>query len=137
MTRSMHQAMRVHRTGRGLAWGIRYALGATDSLPNGVLPFAYRSAVQAGGDAAAMSVPVVGAYPNPAKDRMMITYPADLEGATLQVLDATGRSVYTERVGSGTAFTELDVRGWNEGLYLARVLQLGAVIGETKCAIVR
>ncbi len=123
--------------GRAAAWGIRYALGATDSLPNGVLPFAYRSAVQAGGDTAAMSVPVVGAYPNPAKDRMMITYPADLEGATLEVLDATGRSVYTERVGSGTAFTELDVRGWNEGLYLARVLQLGAVIGETKCAIVR
>ena len=124
-------------TGRGLAWGIRYALGVTDTLPNGSLPFAYRSAIFGRKDEAKAEHPVVGAYPNPAKDRLMITYPLGDDQGTLEVFDATGRRVFRQRLSGSMPFAELDVRGWNEGLYLLRVLYGAEVMGETKCAIVR
>ena len=79
----------------------------------------------------------MNAYPNPARDRMMITYPADLMNATLEVLDAQGRSVRLTSLSAHTGFVELDVHAWADGLYLARVLANGDVIGETKCTIAR
>lgn len=124
--------------GRGAAWGIRFALGATDSLPNGKLPFGYRSAVANHESTVALTNrPMVGAYPNPAQDRLLITYPADEAGGTLELLDALGRTVFTQRLNGANPFMEIDVRSWTEGLYLARVLNAGTVVGETKCAIAR
>ena len=123
--------------GRGAAWGILYALGATDSLPTGVLPMEYRSAQVDEADADPAGRPVVGAYPNPAKDRLMITWPAEADGGTLEVTDARGRLVLAQSLAGHTAFVELDVRPWADGLYLARVLRNGQVVGETKCAIAR
>ncbi|HNA33414.1 MAG TPA: T9SS type A sorting domain-containing protein, partial [Flavobacteriales bacterium] len=125
------------KLGRGAAWGILYALGATDSLPTGLLPVEYRSARANETDASTAERPVVGAYPNPAKDRLMITWPAEVDAGTLEVTDARGRSVLSQALGSRTGFVELDVRGWADGLYLARVLRDGQVVGETKCAIAR
>ncbi|MFN8408231.1 MAG: T9SS type A sorting domain-containing protein [Flavobacteriales bacterium] len=125
------------KLGRGAAWGILYALGATDSLPTGLLPVEYRSARANETDASTAERPVVGAYPNPAKDRLMITWPAEVDAGTLEVIDARGRSVLSQALGSRTGFVELDVRGWADGLYLARVLRDGQVVGETKCAIAR
>jgi hypothetical protein len=125
------------KLGRGAAWGILYALGATDSLPTGLLPVEYRSARANETDASTAERPVVGAYPNPAKDRLMITWPAEVDAGTLEVIDARGRSVLSQALGSRTGFVELDVRGWADGLYLARVLRAGQVVGETKCAIAR
>lgn len=123
--------------GRGAAWGIHYALGATDSLPTGVLPEEYRSSL-AGNDGTELEpAPLVGAYPNPAKDRLMITYPIAGETGSLEVMDALGRTVLSQSLAGHASFIELDVRGWNDGLYLARVLRDSQVLGETKCAIVR
>jgi len=53
------------------------------------------------------------------------------------VTDAQGRVVLTQSLAGHTAFLELDVRAWADGLYLARVLRDDRVVGETKCAIVR
>ncbi|MBX7129163.1 MAG: T9SS type A sorting domain-containing protein [Flavobacteriales bacterium] len=123
--------------GRGAAWGILYALGATDSLPTGILPMEYRTARVDEANADPTGRPVVGAYPNPAKDRLMITWPAEADGGALEVTDAQGRVVLTQSLAGHTAFLELDVRAWADGLYLARVLRDDRVVGETKCAIVR
>jgi hypothetical protein len=124
--------------GRAAAWGIRYALGATDSLPNGTLPFGYRSpAAMDQATTAAIDRPIVAAYPNPARDRLMITYPVNEIGGALEMVDALGRTVFKQRLTGSTPFVEIDVRGWREGLYLARVLCAGSVVGETKCTIVR
>lgn len=113
-----------------------YALGATDSLPNGVLPAECRSAM-ADEPEGTVERPAIGAYPNPAMDRVMITCPEDLQSGTLEVTDSNGRRVHSQALGARTGFVEIDVRTWADGLYLARVLRGGEVIGETKCAIVR
>ena len=137
MIRSMHQAMRVHRTGRGIAWGVRYALGATDSLPNGTLTFPFRSMGSATTAADGTGHVVIGAYPDPAQDRLMITYPADAVG-TLEVTDVRGVLVHKASTADDPSFVELDVRAWAPGLYLARIRAMeGNVIGEVKCAVIR
>jgi hypothetical protein len=67
----------------------------------------------------------------------MITWPVEADGSTLEVTDARGRVVLAQSLAGHTAFVELSVRSWAEGLYLARVLRDGYVVGETKCAIAR
>lgn len=123
--------------GRGAAWGILYALGATDTLPNGVLPMPYRTSngdEELGGDG---SVRTLMAYPDPAQDRVRITYPADAIG-TLEVLDAQGRVALKVYTAGHPSFYELDVRSWAPGIYLARLVREdGVVIGETKCTVLR
>jgi hypothetical protein len=123
--------------GRGAAWGILYELGITDSLPNGALPFGYRNPVPMDQVTTAIERPIVGAYPNPAKDRLMITYPVNQAGATLELLDARGRAVFAKPLSGSSPFVEIDVQSWADGLYLARVLANGVVVGEAKCAIAR
>ena len=110
---------------------------SADSLPTGLLPMEYRSAQVDEADADPAGRPVVGAYPNPAKDRLMITWPSEADGGTLEVTDARGRLVLAHSLAGHTAFVGLDVRSWADGLYLARVLHNGQVVGETKCAIAR
>ena len=79
----------------------------------------------------------VAAYPNPAKDRLMITWPTSLKTGTLEVMDGRGRMVRSMALNGRMGSAELDVRAWADGLYLARVISVGEVLGETKCAIVR
>jgi len=124
-------------TGRGLAWGIRYTLGATDTLPNGILTFPYRSMRELPFTTKGERGITLGAYPDPAQDRLMITYPADAAG-TLEVLDARGVLVHRSSTASHPSFMELDVRTWPPGLYMARMMsEEGSVIGEVKCAVIR
>ncbi len=76
-------------------------------------------------------------YPDPAQDRLMITYPADASG-TLEVIDARGVIVLKASTSGHPSFMELDVRAWAPGLYMARMrTNEGNVIGEVKCAVVR
>ncbi len=117
--------------------GVLYAIGGTDSLPNGTLPFPYRSATA--GQETSVNGPkaLLMAYPDPAQDRLMITYPSEVIG-TLEVLDAQGRIAVKVTTASLLGFVELDVRSWAPGLYLARLVnEAGLVIGETKCMVAR
>jgi hypothetical protein len=123
--------------GGAAAWGILFALGATDSLPNGILPFEYRSTLIGADKAGEKNDGAVMAYPNPAKDRLMITYPAVLLEGTLELLDARGSAIRSESLAAHPGFIELDVRSWSDGLYLARVVTDGVVVGETKFAVAR
>ena len=124
-------------TGRGLAWGICYALGATDTLPNGILTFPYRSMRELSFTTKGERGITLGAYPDPAQDRLMITYPVDAVG-TLEVIDARGLLVHRVTTFGHPSYMELDVRAWAPGLYMARMVStLGSVVGEVKCAVVR
>lgn len=128
----------VEELGGAAAWGVLYALGATDSLPNGHLPMEYRS-LQAGGvtNAAGAARNTVMVYPNPAQDRVMITYPTAVRTGTFEILDGHGRVKQQGSLADHSGFVELDVRSWSDGLYLARVLGSDAVVGETKFTVIR
>ncbi len=125
------------RMGRAAGWGVLYAIGGTDSLPNGTLPFPYRSATAGQETSVKGPKALLMAYPDPAQDRLMITNPSDAIG-TLEVLDAQGRVAAKTSVANQIGFVELDVRSWAPGLYLARMMsEAGIVLGETKCMVAR
>ncbi|MBK6629006.1 MAG: T9SS type A sorting domain-containing protein [Flavobacteriales bacterium] len=81
--------------------------------------------------------PLLGAYPNPAQDRVMISYPEGAELGTLEFFDAQGRLMRTIALQGRKAFVEVDLGGWSEGLYLARLLFEGHRVGETKFNVVK
>lgn len=72
------------------------------------------------------------AYPNPARDQVMITYPEGAEQGTLEIFDAQGRRVAVRPVQGRRGVVEMDLRGWGAGLYLARLLYEGRPLAEVK-----
>ncbi|RSK44936.1 alpha/beta hydrolase-fold protein [Hymenobacter rigui] len=58
------------------------------------------------------------AYPNPAKDRLMLQLPTDARDARVEVLDQSGRVVVKDKLKAGGA---LNVSGLAKGLYQLRV----------------
>ena len=56
---------------------------------------------------------------------------------TVEVLDSRGRAMCTERITARSGFVEFDVRAWSDGLYLARVVSNGKVVGETRFTVAR
>ncbi|MBK9700837.1 MAG: T9SS type A sorting domain-containing protein [Flavobacteriales bacterium] len=124
-------------SGAAQAWTRLLQLGATDSLPQGWVPEPYRSAFYPPVKHTGNMAPLLGAYPNPAQDRVMISYPEGAERGTLEVFDAQGRLMRTIALQGRKAFVEVDLSGWSEGLYLARLLFEGHRVGETKFNVVQ
>jgi hypothetical protein len=58
----------------------------------------------------------LAAYPNPARDRAYLVYPAALDGGVLNVFDAQGRLVHSMPL-RGNGVLELQVAAWTPGLY--------------------
>lgn len=65
---------------------------------------------------------VFSVYPNPASEVVSISLPAHEQAGTLELLDALGRVLRTERMGPSDApvLQELNVTDRTEGLYLVR-----------------
>ena len=74
------------------------------------------------------SVAHVTLFPNPANDLLTVIIPAHQSDVTIEVLDALGRVVRTERQGRNEApsYTGISVADRTEGLYLVRVTMDGA-----------
>jgi hypothetical protein len=123
--------------GSAWAWGIAYCFGHKDTLPNGILPEAVKAMIHRPAGARSQATVELIAYPNPAADRAMITLPSGIKEASLEVFDAIGRSVQILPVHGAQAFVEVDVRSWNAGLYLVRLMVNGASVAETKLTIER
>ncbi|MBK8949060.1 MAG: T9SS type A sorting domain-containing protein [Flavobacteriales bacterium] len=81
--------------------------------------------------------PLLGAYPNPARDRVMISYPEGAEQGTLEFFDAQGRLVAVLPLNGRRAFHDVDMHSWGEGLYLARLLYEGRPMAEVKFNVVK
>jgi hypothetical protein len=62
-----------------------------------------------------------GLAPNPASEELIITLPRTIDDAILDVIDATGRVVLTQRLNGGSATATVDIRGLREGAYHARL----------------
>jgi hypothetical protein len=63
-------------------------------------------------------------YPNPSTDQVTVEVQAGIleVGLSLEVLDARGRVVHTEKMqGSGLLRHSLNLEGWEPGLYQVRV----------------
>ncbi|HMQ77911.1 MAG TPA: hypothetical protein PKA92_17605, partial [Flavobacteriales bacterium] len=105
-------------SGAAHAWTRLLQLCATDSLPQGWVPEPYRSAFYPPEKYTGNMTPLLGAFPNPARDRVMISYPEGAELGTLEFFDAQGRLKRTMALQGRKAFVEVDLNGWSEGLYL-------------------
>lgn len=121
-----------------VAWGALLALQALDTLPTPVLPPIEKSMRRWRIAQGRETEPIVlAAFPNPASDLVRITFQGVVEAGQLEVFDAHGSVVYQDLLSEQKAFIELPLNGYHEGLYLARIIRNGTVLGETKFAIAR
>lgn len=65
-------------------------------------------------------------YPNPAEDNINISVNMPANGV-LSVLDALGRSIYSENVHQGSNQLNIDVKSWIKGTYFVRIYSKGNV----------
>jgi hypothetical protein len=81
--------------------------------------------------------PLLGAYPDPAREQVRITFPEGFGTGTLEVFDSQGRLVSTLPLGGRKTFAEMDLRGLSEGLYLVRLVFEGMAVADTKFTLLR
>ncbi|ASS47665.1 MAG: hypothetical protein A3D31_17725 [Candidatus Fluviicola riflensis] len=67
---------------------------------------------------------VLNAYPNPTEDVLHIAFSSELQHATLEVTDLTGKIVWSNHDLSGKE-TEVNVAEWSAGFYKVRVTHAG------------
>jgi hypothetical protein len=65
-------------------------------------------------------------FPNPATDQVQINFGTAVNAVNLELIDAQGKTVYTQRNFSGTA-TTIQLNGLNSGLYFLQIEQAGSV----------
>jgi hypothetical protein len=105
--------------GAALAAGILFATTGDAPLPPVAWPdFTKRAGAPAKPRRAAQwnTGNELAAYPNPARDRAYLVYPAALDGGVLNVFDAQGRLVHSMPL-RGNGVLELQVAAWTPGLY--------------------
>lgn len=121
----------------GDAWGWLYANGATDSLPGQPVIVENRSFTLANHHDKAKPERFLQAWPNPAKDRVVLTYPREADGMGLvQIFNADGRLV-NEFTASDAGFQEINLNGWPTGLYIAKLIVNGKDFETVKISVVK
>ena len=75
------------------------------------------------------------AYPNPVATTAWFTLPVGIPAGTLELLDAQGRLV--RHLPVRDLIAEVDVRGLEPGMYLARLIFEGMQVAETKFTVQR
>ncbi|MBK8499373.1 MAG: hypothetical protein IPL52_11300 [Flavobacteriales bacterium] len=80
--------------GGALAWATALELGAIDSLPIPVIPAELKSTHHwRKRERSNMEQPLIGVFPNPARDRVAFTVPLGMEAGSLELRDPLGRLV--------------------------------------------
>jgi len=70
-------------------------------------------------------------YPNPSSDVMNVSIPTiGDKGLNLEVFDILGKKVYTQQLTDLSS--NINITGWNSGLYLVRISSPGQEITLTK-----
>jgi hypothetical protein len=92
-------------------------------------------------DVPAMRLAIQGISPNPAIDRIMVTFTLPQAGAaTMDLLDVTGRRVSSQDVGGlGAGAHTLDLTGGRAvapGIYWVRLKQ-GAALATMRASVIR
>ena len=85
-------------------------------------------------DVAELSSPSISLYPNPATDEVRMRFTGKAP-RTIEVMDATGRRVSTERYRADGA---ISVSGLSEGLYVVRALDTdGRALAQQRLIVQR
>jgi len=74
-------------------------------------------------------------YPNPAATQVTLSYPLELEGATLEIYDLTGRNIAKKTLTSSEQEATLAVDSYPAGLYILVVKQAGTILWQHKLII--
>ena len=69
-------------------------------------------------------------FPNPAKNSTSILLSGITSNMTLQLIDMTGRIVFTQAISKGTTSVEINTSSINEGIYLYRLFEDNKQIGS-------
>ena len=94
-------------------------------------------------------------YPNPAKNAITIGFPQWLlrktssgsnnistiyskwNTATIEIMDLSGKKLFSKEINQNAENVELNVSSWNEGLYIARLLFMSKVVAKSAFVIRR
>jgi Secretion system C-terminal sorting domain len=60
-------------------------------------------------------------YPVPTEGRLIVEFPAEMNGANFRIIDMTGRVLFAGTSASGTKILELDLREIHAGIYIFEV----------------
>ena len=74
-------------------------------------------------------------YPNPAATQVTLAYTMELEGATLEIYDLTGRSIAKKALSSTDKEVTLAVETYPAGMYMLVVKQTGTILWQSKLII--
>lgn len=119
------------------AWAIGLLLGLKADLPPAEHPDLNRSSLApTEHDSPWYGKPLLGAYPNPARDQVRFVFPPGSEGALLRVFDPMGREVLRKRTEVANGLIELPLKGASSGIYLARLEREGFNFGEVRFTVV-
>jgi len=77
----------------------------------------------------------ISLYPNPAATQVTLSYPLELEGATLEIYDLTGRSIAKKVLTSSEQEATLAVDTYPSGMYMLVVKQADTILWQHKLII--
>lgn len=85
-----------------------------------------------------VSANVLGdAFPNPAKDRINFTFDGLNNDMTLNIVDVTGKVVFSQEVWSGMTQTSVNTENFNSGLYFYQLVDGNNVVATKKLTIAK
>ena len=74
-------------------------------------------------------------YPNPAVTAVTLSYSLELEGATLEIYDLTGRNIAKKALSSSDKKVTLAIDSYPAGMYMLVVKQAGTILWQNKLII--
>ena len=74
-------------------------------------------------------------YPNPAVTAVTLSYSLELEGATLEIYDLTGRSIAKKALSSADKEVTLSIDSYPAGMYMLVVKQADTILWQNKLII--
>ena len=74
-------------------------------------------------------------YPNPAVTAVTLSYSLELEGATLEIYDLTGRNITKKALSSADKEVTLSIDSYPAGMYMLVVKQADAILWQNKLII--
>ena len=74
-------------------------------------------------------------YPNPAANQVTLSYSLEIEGATLEIYDLTGRNIAKKALSSADKEVTLSIDSYPTGMYMLVVKQADTILWQNKLII--
>ena len=77
-------------------------------------------------------------YPNPAKAKLIVSLKGiEQQETTLQAVNVFGQEVFKEAIASGSTKHEIDIRNWQEGIFVFSLYLKGELLQMEKVVVVK